>query len=274
MSAPAPTSPAPPAGPLARLWRNWVRPFLVIALVMFAFRSSVIDWNVVPTGSMKPTILEGDYIVVNKLAYDVRVPFLGAPLAELSAPARGDVVVFLPPGEDQLYVKRVVGVPGDRIVLRGTKVIVNGTPLPERVVTAVIHYNDDEKTPDVYEQHLPLVAESYPPPEGEGPYTVYYRAESRRDPAREYDEDDYPIYKLSQGSNVITVPPDSYFVMGDNRDNSLDSRYWGFVPRDLIIGRAMFVYWSYDESIPSTGFPYLQDFITNTRWSRTGTMIK
>src|SRR5262245_16450104 len=95
---------------------------------MFAFRSSVLDWNVVPTGSMKPTILEGDYIVVNKLAYDVRVPFLGTPLVQRASPARGDVVVFLPPGEDQLYVKRVVGVPGDVVEMRDNRLLINGRP--------------------------------------------------------------------------------------------------------------------------------------------------
>src|SRR5262245_29003965 len=107
---PAPNPTAPPSKPPLwdRLWRGWVRPFLIVAAVLFAFRSSVIDWNVVPTGSMKPTILEGDYILVNKFAYDLRVPFLGWPLHERGAPQRGDIVVFHPPGENLLYVKRVV----------------------------------------------------------------------------------------------------------------------------------------------------------------------
>jgi signal peptidase I len=128
------------------------------------------------------------------------------------------------------------------------------------------------KTPDRREDHAPLVTEATPPPEGDGPYTVAYSPESRR--AGENEPEFFPIYRTLNGQTVITVPPDSYFVMGDNRDNSADSRYWGFVPRDLIIGRALFVYWSYDESQPSGGVPFVQDFFRNTRWGRTGTMIK
>jgi signal peptidase I len=288
-AAPAGEEKAPAQqGPPRSVWREYFESLVVTAIMAFFGMTFVVQAVKVPTGSMQNTITIGDHLLVNKFIFAPgrRLPFL--PMREIR---RGDIIVFKYPGNSiepwrddpndlsnqkfvTNYVKRVIGVPGDRIELRGTKVIVNGQPLPERAVTAVIHYNDDERTPDVYEQHLPLEPENYPPPEGEGPYTVYYRAESRRDPNRVYDEDDYPVFKLSQGTKVITVPPESYFVMGDNRDNSLDSRYWGFVPRDLIIGRAMFVYWSYDESKPSTGFPYLQDFFANTRWRRTGTMIR
>ena len=96
-------------------------------------------------------------------------------------------------------------------------------------------------------------------------YDVYYKPGSEDEPG------DYDVF---QGKNEITVPPDSYFVMGDNRNNSEDSRYWGFVPRDLVIGRAMFVYWSYDESAPDTGLTIIGDFLINTRWSRTGKLVK
>ena len=96
-------------------------------------------------------------------------------------------------------------------------------------------------------------------------YDVYYK------PGTEDDPSDYDVF---QGKDEITVPADSYFVMGDNRNNSEDSRYWGFVPRDLVIGRAMFVYWSYDESAESTGLTVIGDFLFNTRWSRTGKLVK
>jgi signal peptidase I len=214
VTASAPTSP-PPAGRLARLWRNWVRPFLVIAVVMFAFRGSVLDWNVVPTGSMKPTILEGDYIVVNKLAYDVRVPFLGTSLAQRGAPARGDVVVFLPPGEDQLYVKRVVGVPGDVVEMRDNRLFINGRPAtydkPAPATLARLgraDLNPDLLTQEVFAGHAHSVLRG--------------------------DDDSSP-----HTFGPVRVPVGGYFLLGDNRDNSKDSRYFGPVPRERIMGRAV-----------------------------------
>jgi signal peptidase I len=235
---------------------------------------------------MQNTITIGDHLLVNKFIFapgTTPLPFL--PQREIK---RGDIVVFKYPGNQieawrddpndpgnkqyiTNYVKRVIGLPGDRIELRGTRVIVNGQQLNERVITAINH-PDNVKTPERREDHAPLETEATPPPEGDGPYTVAYSPESRR--GGEDEAEFFPIYRTLNGQKVITVPPDSYFVMGDNRDNSADSRYWGFVPRDLIIGRALFVYWSYDESQPSSGVPFIQDFFRNTRWGRTGTMIK
>jgi signal peptidase I len=192
-----------------------VRPFLVIALVMFAFRSSVIDWNVVPTGSMKPTILEGDYIIVNKLAYDVRVPFLGTPLAQRSSPARGDVVVFLPPGEDQLYVKRVVGVPGDVVEMRDNHLLINGRPAAygKPAPATLARLDRADLGPGLLRQEVfaghansVLLGNDESSPHSFGP---------------------------------VRVPEGRYFLLGDNRDNSKDSRYFGPVPRERITGRAV-----------------------------------
>ena len=275
-------------GPPRSVWREYFESLVVTAIMAFFGMTFVVQAVKVPTGSMQNTIVIGDHLLVNKFIFapGATLPFL--PQREIR---RGDIIVFKYPGNviepwrddpnDPTnkqyvtnYVKRVVGVPGDRIELRGTKVIVNGQPLPERVVTAKVYHDDDPRTPGVIDQNAPLAPEPNPPPAGDGPYTVYYKAESRENPDEEYDETVYPVYKLFKGQGAITVPEESYFVMGDSRDNSLDSRYWGFVPRHLIIGRAMFVYWSYDESQPSSGFPFVQDFFANTRWSRTGTMIK
>ncbi|MFN2482348.1 MAG: signal peptidase I [Pyrinomonadaceae bacterium] len=273
-------------GPPRSVWREYFESLVVTAIMAFFGMTFVVQAVKVPTGSMQNTITIGDHLLVNKFIFAPGPPLPFLPMREIQ---RGDIIVFKFPGSQTgyvldtsdptnrpyatNYVKRVIGLPGDRVELKGTKVIVNGQPLPEHVVTAVVHDYDDPRTPDVLENNLPLAPESDPPAEGEGPYTVSYTADTRRAAARAQGERDYPIYKLS-GGRTITVPADSYFVMGDNRDNSLDSRYWGFVPRDLVIGRALFVYWSYDESIPSSGFPYLQDFFTHTRWGRTGTMIK
>jgi signal peptidase I len=284
-AADAATKPVQP-GPPRSVWREYFESLVVTAIMALFGMTFVVQAVKVPTGSMQNTITIGDHLLVNKFIFapgTTAFPFL--PQREIR---RGDIVVFKYPGNKiepwrddpsdpgnkqyvTNYVKRVIGVPGDRIELRGTRVIINGQQLNERVITAINH-PDDLKTRDRREDHAPLEMEATPPPEGNGTYTVAYSPESRS--AREGDDEFFPIYKTLNGQKVITVPPDSYFVMGDNRDNSADSRYWGFVPRDLIIGRALFVYWSYDESQPSSGVPFIQDFFRNTRWGRTGTMIK
>jgi signal peptidase I len=281
----AATKPVQP-GPPRSVWREYFESLVVTAIMALFGMTFVVQAVKVPTGSMQNTITIGDHLLVNKFIFapgTAPLPFL--PQREIR---RGDIIVFKYPGNQiepfkddpndpgnkqyiTNYVKRVIGLPGDRIELRGTSVIVNGQPLNERVITA-INPPDDPRTRDRIENNAPLEMEANPPPEGEGAYTVAYSPQSRR--AREGELEDPPIYLTLKGERVINVPPDSYFVMGDNRDNSADSRYWGFVQRDLIIGRALFVYWSYDESQTSSGFPYIQDFFRNTRWSRTGTMIK
>ena len=270
-------------GPPRSVWREYFESLVVTAIMALFGMTFVVQAVKVPTGSMQNTITIGDHLLVNKFIFapgSEPLPFL--PQREIR---RGDIVVFKYPGNPiepwrdtpndpgnkqyvTNYVKRVIGLPGDRIELRGTSVIINGQPLRERVITAINHPNDP--LTEANEELAPLTTEPEPPPQGEGTYTVAYS------PASRLGDDDHnlPIYKLFNGQKTIVVPPDSYFMMGDNRDNSLDSRYWGFVRRDLIIGRALFVYWSYDESAPSGGFPYIQDFFRNTRWSRTGTMIK
>src|ERR1043166_6941839 len=117
-----------------RWWREEIRPLLVLALVLFSLRSSFADWNDVPTGSMRPTILEGDRVFVNKLAYDLKVPFTTWHIAEWSNPQRGDIVVFFSPHDGKRLVKRVVGLPGDTIELRNNTLIINGDPVPYQPV--------------------------------------------------------------------------------------------------------------------------------------------
>lgn len=219
----------------------------------------------VPTGSMQNTITIGDHLLVNKFIFapGASLPFL--PQREIR---RGDIIVFKYPGnkydprrDDRPdnkpittnYVKRVIGLPGDRLRMEGRNVIINDKPLSEHHVEAL---DNNDKAP------LKIVGAS-PRKAGET-YDVFYNPD--------FIEEDYPIFSKAGNGSEVTIPPDSYFVMGDNRNNSEDSRYWGFVPRNLVIGRAMFVYWSYDESAPQDNF--LINFFTNTRWSRTGTMVK
>jgi signal peptidase I len=205
------SSPSSP-GPLTKFWRNWLRPFLIVAGVVMALRSAVLDWNVVPTGSMKPTIVEGDYILVNKLAYDVRVPFLGTRIAFRGEPVRGDIVVFVPPGEQDRYVKRVAGVPGDVIELRDNRLFVNGEPAEYRDLTGP-KKSDVPPDPSTWlgtevvagRAHAVMLSPDEPGPASWGP---------------------------------VLVPDGQYFMLGDNRDNSKDSRFFGFVDRDRLQGRA------------------------------------
>src|SRR6185436_19200873 len=123
------------------LWREWIKPFAVVAAVVFPLKSAIADWNWVPTGSMKPTILEGDLVLVNKLAYDLKVPFTLQRLAEWSNPERGDIVVCFSPYDGTRLVKRVIAAPGDEIEMRNNILFVNGTAVNYRPLGAEITAN-------------------------------------------------------------------------------------------------------------------------------------
>lgn len=207
-------------------WKNFIRkdakPLLIMVIVLFAFRSAIADWNDVPTGSMKPTILEGDRVFVNKLAYDLKVPFTTWHIAQWGNPKRGDIVVFFSPADGQRLVKRVVGVPGDRIALVNNELIVNGKPvsyeaLPQKTINELPSNEQPEHeyaTEDLGDHAHPVMST---------PALV-----SRRD------------------FGPITVPEGKYFMMGDNRDNSFDSRFYGCVERSRIVGKALAVALSFD----------------------------
>ena len=203
-------------------WRRELRPLLILCLCLFAFRSAVADWNDVPTGSMKPTILEGDRVCVNKLAYDLKVPFTTWHIASWSAPKRGDVVVFYSPADGIRLVKRVVGLPGDRVELRQNRLLVNGVPA------------------------------EYGPLDGAISDQVQTRERAAAEFARETSAGrshavmSLPMINALRTFPERTVPDENYFVLGDNRDNSKDSRYIGVVPRDKILGRAWAVAFSVD----------------------------
>jgi signal peptidase I len=204
------------------LWRKDLRPMLIMALILFAARSSFADWNKVPSGSMKPTILEGDRVFVNKLAYDLKVPFTTVHLAEWSAPKRGDIVVFSSPKDGTRLVKRTVGLPGDTVELRGDKLIINGATVEYKSIT-------DELIPDLSASDRA---------------NSVYAAEQL--PGRSHLVAGIPAVSALRNFGPVQVPAGCYFMMGDNRDNSYDSRYFGVVKRSRIVGRATAVVASLD----------------------------
>lgn len=260
-------------GPPKSVAREYFESF-VVTLVMAIFGMTFILQAVtVPTGSMQNTILIGDYLLVNKFIFAPGgrpLPFL--PQRDIQ---RGDVIVFKYPGfrdnnsnKDKMrgivpyqvnYVKRVIGLPGETVEFRDNHVYVNGQLLPEHRLVS----------PNPYIETAATTTDSEPRQPGETYDVMYYEKtmEAVKHNASVVKED----MNYGVADKKMQVPEDSYFVMGDNRDNSEDSRFWGFVPRDVIVGRAMFVYWSCDRA--ASGGSML-GCITNPRLNRIGKMIK
>jgi signal peptidase I len=208
----------------SRWWKREIRPLLILALVMFSIRSSLADWNDVPTGSMKPTILEGDRVFVNKLAYDLKVPFTTWHIAEWSNPQRGDIVVFFSPKDGTRLVKRVIGLPGDTVELRNEQLVINGQPVD---YTAL-----DPKIPGQISE----------------PERARSLFATEKLPARTHAVMAINGVQAIRTFGPVHVAEGHYFMMGDNRDNSFDSRYFGTVDRSQIVGRASSVVLSLDKS--------------------------
>ena len=200
------------------LLRN--RGLLTFMLCMVVFRSAVADWSVVPTGSMQPTIRIGDRILVDKLAYDVRLPLTHLSLLHLADPQRGDIVVLDSRAADERLVKRVIGLPGDAVAMRGNVLFING----RAARYAANHYagiHDDLADPAHY---------------------AIERYGTLRHAIRLSDHHPSPASNFGP----VRVPPGQYLLLGDDRDNSLDSRYLGFFPRGEIVGRTRHVVMSLD----------------------------
>jgi signal peptidase I len=197
---------------------------LILALVVFSIRSSLADWNDVPSGSMKPTILEGDRIYVDKMAYDLKVPFTTWHLAQWSNPNRGDIVVFYSPHDGKRLVKRVVGLPGDLVELRNEQLVINGNPVDYASLSTQI----SGQVQDVEGQHGVFATERL----AAHPHAIMA----------------VPGLPAKRSFGPIRVPEGQYFMMGDNRDNSFDSRYFGTVERKRILGKAIDVVFSINKT--------------------------
>jgi len=196
---------------------NEIRIFLLMILIVSSLRSALADWNDVPTGSMKPTIQEGDRVVVNKLAYDLKVPFTTIEMMKWGDPKRGDIVVLFSPVDGTRLVKRVVAVPGDKVELKENQLFVNGQ-LAKQSPIAIVSADDNSPA---YVLDEDLMGHNH----------------------RMMVTPDISAVR-SYGPNV--VPEGNYFVLGDNRDNSNDSRFIGFIERRRIVGKAVAVAFSLD----------------------------
>ncbi|MBE0464382.1 MAG: signal peptidase I [Halomonadaceae bacterium] len=200
---------------------DYARSFFPVLLVVLVVRSFIVEPFQIPSGSMRPTLEVGDFILVNKFAYGLRLPVVHDRILEVDDPERGDVMVFRFPDEPSVnFIKRVVGLPGDRIRYEDKQLYINDEPIAKTLV---------EEGPETAPQEL-LLQEQL----GSASHAIY---NNPRDPGPQMRE--------------VEVPEGHYFMMGDNRDHSNDSRYWGFVPEENIVGRAFAVWMHWDGGLPS-----------------------
>ena len=243
----AASQPEVPAEPhrsrVARWFDSWMRS-LGMALVLFLIiRTFLIEAFQIPSGSMERTLLAGDFLFVNKAVYGAQIPGTGARLPAFGTPQRGDVIVFEYPRDPSLnYVKRVVGVGGDTVEMRDGDLLVDGVPQSEPYVQRIDPWHDMFEPAFNWQRQ----------------YLVTPSAEARR-----------RYHPTRDTWGPLAVPDGQYFVLGDNRDNSADSRYWGFVDKAAVKGRPLLVYFSYDRGTRDP-LPWLTDI----RWRRLGSLVR
>ncbi|KVT72799.1 signal peptidase I [Burkholderia ubonensis] len=217
-------------------WLEYTASFFPVILAVFVVRSFIVEPFKIPSGSMVPTLLVGDFILVNKFDYGLRMPVTNTKLTQGRPLERGDVVVFRYPKDESVdYIKRVIGLPGDTVAYQDKQLTINGKPVPE---TPLADYFDEERQnyAKQFEESLggrknAILNNPTVPPFVMGAYDYPYR--------------DNCTYN-SRGV-ICKVPAGHYFMMGDNRDNSADSRYWGFVPDQNIVGRAFFIWMNFGD---------------------------
>jgi signal peptidase I len=237
---------------------DWFRSIVMALALFLVIRSFFVEAFKIPTGSMEGTLLVGDFLLVNKLVYGAEVPFANVKLPGIRTPQRGDVIVFQwPVDRTKNFVKRIVGLPGDTLEMHNGQLIRNGVPQREAYVSHTSPGSDVSDTE--FNWQLGYLLSAHHPVSA-----------SPRSPMSIGSLEALPGYHPSRNNwGPLVVPEKNYFVLGDNRDNSLDSRYWGFVADSLVRGRPMVVYYSYDPD----GAVKL-DWLTRVRWKRFGEMIQ
>jgi signal peptidase I len=222
------------------MW-EWTKAISTAIVLFMVIRSFLFEAFKIPTGSMEGTLLVGDFLLVNKAVYGAEVPFTHTRLPAFNRPGRGDIIVFLPPHDPHRnYVKRIIGMAGDTVEMRDKIVYLNGKPQVEP-----------------YTRHTDPLTD---PPAEQMFWQVQYLVH------RPAHFGDYHPTRDNWGP--LVVPPGKFFALGDNRDNSEDSRYWGFLDESAIKGRPMFVYYSYEKDL-SRPFPWL----SRVRWGRIGELV-
>ncbi|WP_295999584.1 signal peptidase I [Rugamonas sp.] len=204
---------------------HWVRAnkgFLLFLMLFGIFRTAIADWNPIPSGSMRPNLLEGDVVFVNRLAYNVKLPLTDIVLARTGDPRRGDIVTFYSPQDGTRLIKRLIALPGDRVEMRNEELTINGQP-----------------------SRYTALGNGVETIEHVGNLTSLQVREQTRDTSAHRIQI-LPQLDVPRDYGPVTVPADRYLMLGDNRDNSRDSRYIGLVPRELLIGRAVRVLASAD----------------------------
>jgi len=247
---------------------DYARSFFPVALVVLVLRAFVFEPYRIPSDSMMPTLLDGDFIIVNKYAYGLRLPVLNRKIVPIGEPQRGDVVVFRYPLDPSVnYIKRLVGVPGDHVEIRSDRLTINGKTVPFKVIRT---YNDGcYINMQLAEEHLGLHDHQallcpVPLQVTAGPPAGCDRRESRGYFCNAQTRPDADTAVFGQtGPLEEVVPPGMYFMMGDNRDNSEDGRVWGFVPENNLVGKATRIWFNWD--LKRSGGP---------KWSRIGSPIQ
>ncbi|MCM8594449.1 signal peptidase I [Accumulibacter sp.] len=225
-----------PAGSSDPWWVEYGASFFPVILIVFILRSFLAEPFKIPSGSMIPTLEVGDFILVNKYTYGIRLPVINRKIIDVGSPQRGDVMVFRYPEDPSLdYIKRVIGVPGDQVAYQNKRLTINGRPVPTERIDDYLHperlYYSRQFIERLDQAEYRTLNDPDAPPYVPGPVQF----PNRRDCT-------YNVEGV-----ICTVPPGNYFVMGDNRDNSRDSRFWGFVPDENIVGKAFFIWLNFGD---------------------------
>ncbi len=262
--------------------REWFEALVIAALVATILRMFVIESYRIPTGSMEKTLLAGDFLFVNKFVYGAKVPFTDISLPKVHDVRRGDIIVFKFPRDRSLnYIKRCIALPGDNLEIRNQQVYINGkgmqlpphaqfigTKMPAgvpefQIFPSMSDYNKDNYGPI----HIPRSGDVIALTSATLPLYRDLIAYEGHTVSLVGDQ----VFIDGQAANRYTVSRNYYFAMGDNRDNSLDSRYWGFLPESDMVGQAMMVYWSWDPDLPLLFDPV--EKIASIRWNRIGLAV-